>query len=184
MKDSREKIEQERFDEEMAGYLNDAPSLAEQAGEFFQVLDPKEKIVVFHFKENPETTLEAIQASGLLPKLGISELRGILRSKRVKDALGYLGMLDKEVSEDDIRRRLTRILMSPMSSETAALRASVELSKIMSIYAKKDEVERERLSLRNLLSHAADVDRKEYRKKRKKPLTAEDTLNTETDGVD
>jgi hypothetical protein len=156
--------------------LSEAPSLNEQAGEFFQALTPSEKMVVFYFSVDAPTTLLKLQEDHLFLGKEVHDVAAILKKKQVKQALQYLGILDKEISEDDIRRKLTRILLSPMSSETASLRASAELSKLMSLYATKTEMEGERANLRNFLQRTREIDKQESRKTKRGLPTPEETL--------
>lgn len=178
---SPDDIQREAFEVETSEYLADVPSLAEQAGNFFSDLSPEEKVVVFYFSENAGRTVELIKDSGIPGGYSERKVKEVLSRGPVKKALGYLGFMDKEVDESDIKRRLTRILMSPMSNDTAALRASTELSKLLALYETKEETENERMNLRNLLNHCAEVDRREQKKGKRKLPTPEETLVEEAE---
>lgn len=154
----------------------EVPSLAEQSFEFFSNLTPVQKIIIFHFSRDAETTAAIIIDSGM-PPVDLAVIKDELANPDVQTALDFLGFIDRPVTKDDIIRSLSRTITSPMSEAASKLRAIEIYNKILKAYDDEAAEERERKNLRNLLDHCDMVDSRMYKqKKRKLPMAAE-TLN-------
>ena len=154
----------------------EVPSLAEQSFEFFSNLTPVQKIIIFHFSRDAETTTATIIDSGM-PPIELSVVKDELKNPDVQTALDFLGFIDRPVTKDDIIRSLSRTITSPLSEAASRLRAIEIYNKILKAYDDEAAEERERKNLRNLLDHCDMVDSRMYKQKKRKLPTAAETLN-------
>lgn len=154
----------------------EVPSLAEQSYEFFSKLTPVQKIIIFHFSRDAETTMAIIIDSGM-PRIELDVIKDELANPDVRTALDFLGFIDRPVEKSDIIRSLSRTITSPMSEPASKLRAIEIYNKILKAYDDEAAEERERKNLRNLLDHCDMVDSRLYKQKKRKLPTATETLN-------